>query len=370
MVRSSDAPRLLHYAPRIVANTANFDLPGIERFSNYFKIYGQGVAPNDRTGTVRFPIRTESLFPIPTLKSTTKTFEELCNDRARELLAHADKLGVPLYTFWSGGIDSTLVLVSFLKNATPEQKKNITVLMSEESIAEYPTFYKEYIHGKLQTESSGHFPLLLGGEHVIVNGEHNDQLFGSDIVAKFIAMLGTTPLHQPYSRDTIFSFYNSLVHDDEVTNFYMDMFERVKDAAPVPVETNYLFFWWINFALKWQTVSMRTLTFVSKYMAPRITPEYAVSKYLPFYRTDEFQLWSMNNLDKKIRNEWRTYKWPCKDVIYDFTKDAEYRDNKLKRGSLHFLVVQQKVWPFIDEQFKFSEELDRSTYYEPKNDFI
>jgi hypothetical protein len=24
------------------------------------------------------------------------------------------------------------------------------------------------------------------------------------------------------------------------------------------------------------------------------------------------------------------YKWPAKDVIFDFTKDADYRDNKLK----------------------------------------
>ena len=362
--------RLIHYAPRIVIAPENHDLAGVEKFSSYFKIYGHGVVPNDRTGTIRFPVRTKSLFPIPAFRPLTKSFGDICNERAKELLSRADALGVTLYVFWSGGVDSTLALVSFLKNATREQQKNIVVLMSEESITEYPGFYRDHIHGKLRIESSGGFPLLLGGNHLIVNGEHNDQLFGSDIVSKFIDMFGTLAMHQPYSRDTLFAFYNSFLNDKSLANFYMDLFERVKAAAPVLISTNYLFFWWINFALRWQTVSMRTLTFASARSAEKITPEYVTNNYAPFYRTDEFQLWSMNNLDKKIKDDWRTYKWVCKDIIYDYTKDAEYRDNKIKHGSLHFLVVREKLWPFIDENLHFAESIDRMEYHEPDNDFV
>jgi hypothetical protein len=362
-------PRLIHYAPRVVTAPSNYDLAGIEKFSHYFKIYGPGVVPNDRTGSIRFPIRTKSLFPLPTFRPLHETFEELCNARAQELLSYAETLGVPLYTFWSGGIDSTLVLVSFLKNATPAQKERITVLMSEESIRENPNFYKDHIHGTLRTESSARFPNLLGENHLIVNGEHNDQLFGSDIVAKFITECGAPAMHRPYSRDTVAGFYDTLLNDARMANFYMDLFERVTAAAPVPISTNYLFFWWINFALKWQTVSIRTLTFASTHTVANITEKYALERYAPFYPTDEFQLWSMNNLDKKIKDEWRTYKWPAKDIIYEFTKDADYRDNKIKRGSLQFLVAQQKVWPFIDENFKFTETMGREHYYEPENDF-
>ena len=362
--------RLIHYAPRVVIAPENRDLAGIQKFSSYFKIYGHGVVPNDRTGTIRFPVRTKSLFPIPVFRPVTRTFEDICNGRAKELLSRADALRITLYVFWSGGVDSTLALVSLLKNATPEQKNNIVVLMSEESITEYPGFYRDHIHGKLRTESSGGFPLLLGGNHLIVNGEHNDQLFGSDIVAKFIGMFGTSAMHQSYSRDTLSAFYNSFLNDEGTTHFYMDLFERVKAAAPVPISTNYLFFWWINFALKWQTVSIRTLTFASARNVEKITPEYIANNYAPFYRTDEFQLWSMNNLDKKIKDDWRSYKWVSKDIIYDYTRDADYRDNKIKRGSLHFLVVRQKIWPFIDENFHFAENINRTEYHEPENDFV
>lgn len=362
--------RLIHYAPRIVVAQENHDLPGIERFSKYFKIYGHGVVPNDRTGTITFPVNTKTLFPMPAFRSISKTFEEICNERARELLEKAEQIGGTLYVFWSGGIDSTLAVVSFLKQATPEQKANMMILLSEESIVENPLFYANHIRGKLHTDSSGAFPLLLGGRHLIVNGEHNDQLFGSDIVAKFIAMFGSSAMHKPYSREMIGAFYDSFLDDKHTTSFYMDMFERLKAASPVSIDTNYLFFWWINFSLKWQTVSLRTLTFASRHTVKAITPEYAMTHYAPFFRTDDFQLWSMNHLDKKIKDEWRSYKWVCKDIIFDYTKDAEYRDNKIKRGSLHFLVVQQKVWPFIDEQFNFAETKNRSEYYEPKNDFV
>ena len=91
--------------------------------------------------------------------------------RAKELLARAERLDVSLYSFWSGGIDSTCVLVSLLKNASASQKERIVVLMSEESISENPNFYRDHVHGKLRRDSSTMFPYLLGTKHLFVSGE-------------------------------------------------------------------------------------------------------------------------------------------------------------------------------------------------------
>jgi PP-loop superfamily ATP-utilizing enzyme len=49
---------------------------------------------------------------------------------------------------YSGGIDSTLVIISLLKNASEEERNNITILLSENSIGENPNFYKDHILGK------------------------------------------------------------------------------------------------------------------------------------------------------------------------------------------------------------------------------
>jgi hypothetical protein len=51
---------------------------------------------------------------------------------------------------WSGGIDSTCILVGLMKFVDP---KNITVLLTEDSIKENPYFYKQFIENKISTQS-------------------------------------------------------------------------------------------------------------------------------------------------------------------------------------------------------------------------
>ena len=205
---------------------------------------------------------------------------------------------------------------------------------------------------------------------MFVGGEHNDQLFGSDMMGKLIARFGDSVIHQPYSRDTFFTFFNEKLDDEASTNFYLDMFERLKDAAPVNIATSQDYLWWINFSLKWQSVFMRMLTCVSSRNISRINADYIATHYNHFYGTEDFQLWSMNNLDKKIKDTWKTYKWICKDIIYDYTKDADYRDNKIKVGSLSSVMQHQNYFNFIDESMKFWTELDPKEYYNPSNNFV
>ena len=44
-------------------------------------------------------------------------------------------------------------------------------------------------------------------------------------------------------------------------------------------------------------------------------------KLVHFFDSTEFQLWSMNNPDKKIKDTLDSYKWIAKDYIYDYTND-------------------------------------------------
>lgn len=360
---------LLYYDAMVVTGEGNRTLPGIARFEDYFRIYNMGVSPVDRTHTLRLPIKTHSLFPLPTPLSTSKLYEDICMERARELLARADRLDAPIYSFWSGGIDSTLALISLVANATPAQKDRITVLLSDASISENPRFYKEHIHGKLRMDTSSAFPHLFGEKAIFINGEHNDQVFGSDIVAKVINNYGAAVIHQPYSADFFTKFFDAILGDTESARFFVGLFEKLRAKAPVPIATNYDLFWWINFALKWQTVHMRMLSHLSARRASLVTEEYRRDYYAPFYATDDFQRWSMSNPDKKIKDTWASYKWTAKDVIFKYTGDAEYRDTKIKRASLNHLVTQYARYSFIDRDMRFHKELDASEYYEPENDF-
>jgi hypothetical protein len=360
--------RLAYYTPaRLMPHQ---DLPGMDRFVYYFKIFGQHlIAPVDRSNTLKLPIQTRSFFPLPHMRAYTKSYADLCDDRAQQLLGRAERLDVPLCAMWSGGIDSTCLLVSLIKNATRVQKERLVVLLSDDSIDEYPAFYEKHIRGKLTRASAGMLPYLLGSNNMIVNGELNDQLFGSDIIAKVIAIFGAEAPSQSFDPKLLEGFFTKAVGDRPLALKYVELFERLRDAAPVPIKTNHEIWWWINFVMKWQAVYMRVLSFVAERNASLITPEWVQSYYAPFYNTSSFQLWSMNaNLEQRVKNGWRSYKWPAKEVIYEFTKDVEYRDNKTKRGSLQYLIAKQVPFDFIDDKLHLLR--DAKDFYSKDNDFI
>lgn len=362
--------KLLHYKPRIICEDKNFNSLGIKKFSHFFKIFNHDVIIVDRTNVIKLPIVTESLFPLPIFRVFEKKYEDICNDRAREILKTAEIENLPIHVLYSGGIDSTLVLISLLKNSTEEQKKNITVLLSQESISENPNFYKDHIQGKLKVAPSANFPYVLGNDVLFVTGEHNDQIFGSDVIGKLMKVYGDDVIKEPYSRNLFINFFNSLENNPEVNIFYVNLFEKLCAKAPIKIETNFHFLWWINFSLKWQSVFIRVLSYVSERNVSKITKKYTQLNYLTFYGTEEFQLWSMNNLDKRIKKEWSSYKWVCKDIIYAYTKDEDYRDNKTKVGSLSRIMVGSGSFSFIDNNFTFSKDLNIKDFYANDNDFI
>lgn len=360
---------IIQYNTLVLSRSPNMELPGVAAFRYLSRIFSIGLAPTDRTGSIHWPVKTKLIFPIPAIRPMKKTFEELCNERAHEILVRADSFDSDVCVLWSGGIDSTLVLISLLKNATPSQKKRIVVLMTDESIAEYPKFYEEHVRGKLRAESSMLYPYMLGGNAIMTNGEQNDQLFGFDSVGRLMNRFGPAIIHEPRKRETFFTLFDEAARNPAVTNRLLDLLELVMAKSPIPVETHFDYLWWINFSQKWQNTFLRTLSTVPPRNVQNITPEYVRTRNASFYGTEEFQLWSLHNQDKKIKDEWRTYKWICKDIIYDYTKDANYRDNKTKRGSLHNVIIQQISYDFIDEEYRYYNDLDPQYWYDPKNGF-
>jgi hypothetical protein len=357
------------YNTNVVTDPAHDHLPGIARFREFFKIYPRNSVFFDRSGAIRTPVRMRSLFPIPQLRPLHATFEELCNARAVEMLRRAEELDVQLYVFWSGGIDSTLVLVSLFKNATTAEKKRIVVLLTEESIAENPSFYANHLRGKIQCDSATLFPYLLGTEHMVTGGEHNDQLFGTDMCAVLMTRYGPDIIHRTFNRDIMLDFYTNATGSNESARFCLSIVERIAAQAPVTLQTHYEYLWWINFAVKWQNVFMRKLMYTSPRNAERLREDYVFKRYDQFFNTEDFQLWSMNNMDKKIKDTWHTYKWVCKDIIFEYTGDREYWLNKDKRGSLSFLVQRQRSYNFLDDAYVLHHSLDPQEWYEPNNDF-
>lgn len=356
---------LIYYKPSALLEGQND--PEARRFSALFNVI-KPIPLVDRTGEVTFPFRLKPLFPMPKLRKETRSFEELSNQRAADLMAQAEALDCDIYVMWSGGIDSTLVLISFLKTCTPEQLKRIVVLLSEDSIAEAPDFYRTSICGQLRMESAQLFPYLLASRHLFVSGEHADQLFGSDLVGKLMNASGNAIIHQRYSRDVMRTLFNPLGELTSQTETCLDLFEFLAGKAPIPIETNFHFLWWLNFNLKWQSVFLRTLSYVAKRNSGAISEDYVASRYQPFFVTEDFQQWSLNNPDKRIEDSWNTYKWVAKDIIFAFTGDEGYRRYKVKRGSLFFIILRKNAWNFIGDDFSLMQTIEPGKWRQPAHE--
>jgi hypothetical protein len=65
----------------------------------------------------------------------------------------------------------------------------------------------------------------------------------------------------------------------------------------------------------------------------------------------------MMNHDLKHKGSWKTYKWPSKEFIYKFNRDASYRDNKVKETSF------PKTAPVGLKSIRNKLIMDDGTYY-------
>ena len=72
------------------------------------------------------------------------TINELCANSVEYIINKAQSKKIVIA--WSGGIDSTLVLSELLKRVPTSQ---LTVMLNNNSILEYPEFYKKYIENKI-----------------------------------------------------------------------------------------------------------------------------------------------------------------------------------------------------------------------------
>lgn len=358
------------YLPAMTRNSEVMGHAGMDAFTRYAFVYDGWYFPIDRSGTLISPISSKNLYPLPLFRTVTKTYEDICDARAKEILATASQKNLTVYVSYSGGIDSTLVLVSLLKWATDTQRDQIVVLITKESIAENYAFYRDYIRGKLRMESADMFPRLIGGKDMFLSGECNDMVLGAGKIGAFVGKYGVERVQGAYDREHISAFFNTWIKDENITRRLIILFERLSENAPIPIKTNFAFLWWITFVLKWQTVVSYTLTFVSPANNSAITSSYCSDRYIAFYDTEDFQLWSMNNPDKRIKDTWESFKYVCKDIIYDFTKDAEYRDHKTKKGSRDHLTNLLPHFNFIDENFNMRNEVAFDSIYVPNNSFI
>lgn len=287
-----------------------------------------GATLIDRTSTLDSGIDFSILDQIPQILNTQKTFTQVCNERACEII---NSTKGKIKVLWSGGIDSTVALISLIKELRHLDKINrLTILLSKESIIEYPDFFNDIIDNKLSYEmiKTTIFDHIQPSE-TIITGEHGDQLFGSD---KLKYPIITGDAFSPY-EDILEFIISRKLGTDKFTNQIIDFIDPVIKEAPFEIISLYDYMWWLNFSLKWQTVSMRLIYGLER------THNDLENNVFHFFKSNSFQIWSLQNHSSKIKTAWNSYKYIAKEFIYEFHKDKFYLEKKEKEQSLKEVLV-------------------------------
>lgn len=281
--------------------------------------------PNDRTNTLTGNLKLEGS-PIPDATGFTKSFSEVADEKGVELWNEDKELKV----YWSGGIDSTVALVSLLKSKPSDWHDRLKIIYTLNSIEEYSLFWNNYIKDKIQTEE-----VLMPDQDD--NKYYMDKPFSSPVLKHIADNLDKGLTITGECGDQLFGSSGFIAHpevlkmtaDEFIQDRYPNNIEDIKlfnSKCPYTISSIKDLFWWWNFNLKWEEVSHRSLAMVKN--------NNNIDNVRHFFRTDNFQKWSILNPDKKLKDTLKSYKFTAKDYIYDYTSDEDYRDNKLKIGSL------------------------------------
>jgi hypothetical protein len=176
--------------------------------------------------------------------------------------------------------------------------------------------------------------------------------------------------HNPYSREFVVSFFGNKMSSDDA-NFWYDLIDNhIKCHAPCEVKTNFHFFWWYNFCFKWQNVYFRMLNVIPENQHSIINENFLRNNYHHFFNSASFQKWSMLNHHLKIGDSWNDYKLEAKNVIYDYTKNIEYKKHKIKMNSLYRLWSQRRLVLGITDDYKMLYDVNPADFYQRDNDFV
>lgn len=298
------------------------------------------------------------------------SFSEVTDKRAQEIRTRIHA-GEKFAVMYSGGIDSTVVLSSLIKNLTQEETQSITVCASIDSVIENPNFWNKFVLNKFKVIDSKtvKYDDLIEMNLTPITADEGDCIFGT--------LMGLTLYNNfdyyiselsPKTKERLSLMKDKISSSDVHYSVYKDLIIKhlsVKDnpdfgrllyekyhwniqTSSVPVYSLHDFFWWLIFNVKYLNCSVRG----AMYFNDRVDYKTAIYRIFNWFNGADYQRWSMvnNNNGQKIKKSVSTYKSAARDYIYDLDHNEHYKNFKLKLESLFNIVRTQDVKQLVVDQ--------------------
>jgi len=264
---------------------------------------------------------------------------------------------------WSGGIDSTGILTSIIKNLPRADFENIVVACNKSSIWENPRFFFDFIKPNFTTVDSQKIIDLqtLNGANYIIDGEPADQLFSGGISQTMIISKGSLYLekHMINEGELLIKYIaespGKVGHPPPGLKFaewlYHALINNIK-STNLPIETFHDALWWSYFNFSWVSIKLRMLQ-SGNYGTLKNAGIY-FDNMIHWFDSDHYQLWAMKNnvLGMKYGHTVGEYKYQAKKYIFDFDKNRYYFKYKTKTYSGDYIWHSRKKWYCITEDLQ------------------
>jgi hypothetical protein len=311
-------------------------------FCELFKVVSPNACLIDRTeGVLKTPFEFTSLYPIPgrDASDVSLNYNDVCIKRAENILKENESITI----FYSGGIDSTVVLLSFyiaVRNGIGSFDQ-ITVSTTPVAIVENPAMWEEIVIPHFRVTSANDGLRTMGDSNFFseryVMGENADQLFGSDIILANMHLF-----NQDISTENILAFMATKNIAPGSTEYILNVFRNLKDKCPIELRNMADLIWWLNFSCKWQSVSLRTLCF-SNFLD--VSSEVStLSRFETFFNTPDFQKLAIYDGMPRWGNTPSHYNYKMASRIFmnQFSFLDEYAATKIKVPSLYRVLATEQ----------------------------
>jgi hypothetical protein len=266
---------------------------------------------------------------IPAVDSKIKdSFEYVTDQRCHELVKnYSDR---PWLVQWSGGIDSTVIIASLLKNLSKQQLENIVVSCNHISVFENPKFYHNWIVPNFKIIDSTRLDNKYVNTHHIIDGNPADMLQGSGL-GLYARNTGIDmSVDWKNNADQIIKFLSMQVSANAVKWMYSNIEENINsiDSDVLTIESTSDWFWWVNFNWKWPADRFHEMDWLH---TNNLSPYF--NSMINWFDSAEYQQWSINKGRYSLledNTDPGNYKLPSKKYIYQLDKNEHYLRFKTK----------------------------------------
>jgi hypothetical protein len=286
------------------------------------------------------------------------SWEDVMDQRAWDIQKEIIIKDKTLVIQWSGGIDSTGIVVSVLKNFVGLDDR-VIVACNWGSIIENPVFYHKHIKSRFSTVDINKITkdVLDSDKYLIVGGSAADTLLTSMApgLEQCMAVSQAHLLTKSWRKhaDEFIKYVSGVTNSSEFGKWYFEKISTSIESVDVPVENYFEFMWWAGFNYNWH--AQVSLEWFHHHRHGGLSWQQHQEKYHSWFKTNDFQLWSMANNKPGIKfgQDFSSIKHVAKKYIFDYTKDQWYYQYKTKLNSAGRAGLDQSSLPFaVTDDFR------------------